>query len=67
MYANKITIPSDGSELKLVDSFSSKDKKQKVIRYQYTKGEYKKGMTLDLTEKEYEDLLRKNIFKQQNI
>lgn len=63
MYANKLKIPTDGNELPLVEVISAKWKENKKIRYQYTKSEAKKGMFLDLTEKEYEDLIRKNIFK----
>ncbi len=63
MYANKITIPTDGNELTLVGVLPSKGDKTKMIRYQYTKSISKKGMFLDLTEKEYEDYLRKQIFK----
>lgn len=61
MYANKITIPSDGNELTLVGVIPAKGKENKMIRYQYTKSEAKQGMMLDLTEKEYEDMLRKKI------
>lgn len=64
MYANKITIPTDGNELTLVGIIKNiperKDASQK-IRYQYTKSLTKLGMFLDLTEKEYEDLIRKKI------
>lgn len=62
MFANKITIPTDGNELTLVEVVSKKDK-GKLIRYKYTKSKEKKGMILDLTEKEYEDMIRKQILK----
>lgn len=63
MYANKLKIPSDSNELTLVQVIPAKGKEDKKIRYRYTKSEVKKGMFLDLTEKEYEDLIRKTIFK----
>lgn len=62
MYANKLTIPSDGNELTLVGVVDNK-KAGKIIRYQYTKSLSKKGEYLDMTEKEYGDFIRKNIFR----
>lgn len=63
MYANKLKIPTDGNELTLVEVIAAKGKENKKIRYQYTKSLSKKGEYLDMTEKEYEDFIRKNIFK----
>lgn len=63
MYANKLKIPTDGNELTLVEVISAKGKENKKIRYQYSKSETKKGQYLDMTEKEYSDFIRKNIFK----
>lgn len=63
MYANKIKIKSDGNELTLVGVTVGKDKK-KLINYKYTKSLTKLGMILPLTEKDYEDLLRRNISNQ---
>ncbi len=61
MYANKIKITSNGNELKLIDVTPSKDKKQKIINYEYTKSVDKKGKKLSLTETEYENLIKRQI------
>jgi len=53
-------MTSDGNELKLIDVTTDKDKK-KMINYEYTKSLTKKGKKLSLTEREYENLIRKQI------
>lgn len=59
MYANKLTIPSDGNELTLVEVI--KKGKETLIRYRYSNSKTKKDSLLDLTEIEYNNMLRRGI------
>lgn len=61
-FPEKITIPSDDTELELISVYTTPKTGEQTATYKYTKSKYHKGI-LTWNEKDFETLVRKEIIK----